>query len=112
MGFGDLDVTSIQKLTTLKGGAGMEFGCFSGSGSATTINVPTTFQTLIGGAIFGDEGNSGRAISICEGPYIDFTLEDATDATLFYIAFGWQFLTGGGFDSPLFIGVIYGNINR
>ncbi len=89
MGFGDLDVTSIQKLSSLSGGSGVEYGCWSGTGASTTQAVPTTFQTLVGGIMIGNGTTHGRALSICEGPTIDFTIADATDGPLFYIAFGW-----------------------
>lgn len=86
-GFGSVDVTNIQRITTLTGAGNMEFGDFCGT-SATTHAIPTTFTTLISGMAMGDGPAYGMAISICEGPTIDFTFSAASEKVQ-YQAFGW-----------------------
>jgi hypothetical protein len=89
MGFGDLDVTSIQSIATLTGGSCMEYGCWS-STAATSQAIPTNFTTLIGGILIcGNATAHGRAMSICEGPTVDYTVSDSTGGPFFYIQFGW-----------------------
>ncbi len=87
MGFGDVSVESPQMAGSL-GSARVEFGDWSRTGSSTTQEVPTTFTRLIGGLMIGHANTCGRAVEIADGN-IDFTIGDATDGPLSYIAFGW-----------------------
>lgn len=86
-GFGNLDVTNIQHGVALQGGSCLEYGDWSTTGNSATQAVTTRFSTLICGLAIG-EGAYGRAVSICEGPTIDFTMSAALDK-IQYIAFGW-----------------------
>jgi len=85
MGFADLDVTYIQRISTLPGGAHVEFGAFSDTNSRSHT-VPTTLKNLICGLACSSMGG-GNAKSIT-GANIDFSMATSTER-LNYIVFGW-----------------------
>ena len=84
-GFASLDVTYIQKITTLQGGSVMEYGCYSGT-SGTSHTIPSTLKTLIGGLACSSAGN-GTATNIADTG-VDFSFTAATER-MNYIVFGW-----------------------
>lgn len=86
MGFSDLDVTYIQKMTTLTGGSVMEYGAFSAN-DTQSHSVPTTLKTLISGVACGSTGY-GHATSIT-GDNVDVSFPGAATEHFSYIFFGW-----------------------
>ncbi len=87
MGFGDLDVTSVQKMTALVGGSLMEYGTYVDTTNTQSHAIPTTFKTLIGGVACSSM-SYGQPKSIT-GDVIDVSFGGAATKAFSYIFFGW-----------------------
>lgn len=94
MGFADSSLEKQYHGVLPTGGFCIECGEFTGASASATQAVPTLFSKLICGlatSVCADATSAcvGKAVSICEGPTIDFTLTSADVEGVQYVAFGW-----------------------